>query len=81
MFEDDIQRGLTVVWRCTTYGFSYHSGMNELFSRHTDTNMKLTVNAPTRVALLFDGLTWRPRLNHVGLWRANYTSISPLSWF
>ena len=72
---------MTVVWRHTTYGFSYHSGMHELFFRHIDTNMKLTVNAPSLVALLFDSLIWRPRLNHVGLWRANYTSTSSFSWF
>ena len=38
-------------------------GMNELFSRHTDNGKKVTENAPTLLPPLFDGLTWRWRLN------------------
>ena len=59
MFEDDVRQGLIVVLRCIIYGLSYHSGMNELFFRHIDINEKLTVNAPTLVSPLFDGLNWR----------------------
>ena len=36
---------------------------------YADINKKLTVNAPTLVAPLFDGLMWRARLNHDGLRR------------
>ena len=76
MFEDDIQRGLIVVLRCNNDGLSYHSGTNELFFRHLDTDMNLTASAPTLAPQLFDGLNWRSRLKHDGLRRANH--IRPL---
>ena len=59
IFKDEIQHGLIVALHCNTNGLSNHSSTNELFSSHTDIHKKLTVNAPTLVPLLFDGLNWR----------------------
>ena len=41
----------------------YYFGMDDLLSRHTDNVKQRTENAPTLPPALFDGLTWRKRLN------------------
>lgn len=50
----------------------YYYGVDELFTRHPDFIRTLTVDAPTLLPSLLDGLIWRSRLSVNGERRANF---------
>jgi uncharacterized membrane protein YgcG len=50
----------------------YYYGMDDLFKRHPDIIQNLSLNAPSLVPKLLDGLIWRSRTTENGLRRANY---------
>jgi hypothetical protein len=50
----------------------YYYGMDNLFERHPEIVKTLSVNAPTLLPSLLDGLIWRSRTTEHGTRRANY---------